>query len=42
MAIVRDTKTGKKRDLEAEAKEEREKQKRQAELDEKYTKWGKG
>lgn len=41
-AIVRDTKTGKKRDLEAEAKEEREKQKRQAELDEKYAKWGKG
>lgn len=41
-AVVRDTKTGKKRNLEAEAAEEREKQKRQAELDEKYAKWGKG
>ncbi|XP_076175835.1 uncharacterized protein LOC143151011 [Ptiloglossa arizonensis] len=41
-AIVRDTKTGRKRNLEAEAAEEREKQKRQAELDEKYAKWGKG
>ncbi|XP_031847694.1 uncharacterized protein LOC116433597 isoform X2 [Nomia melanderi] len=41
-AIVRDTKTGRKRNLEAEAAEEREKQKRQAELNEKYAKWGKG
>ncbi|XP_076237579.1 uncharacterized protein LOC143181180 [Calliopsis andreniformis] len=41
-AVVRDTKTGKKRNLEAEAAEEREKQKRQAELDQKYAKWGKG
>ncbi|XP_050479861.1 BUD13 homolog [Bombus huntii] len=40
-AIVRD-KTGKKRNLEAEAIEERERQKRQAELDEKYAKWGRG
>lgn len=40
-AIVRD-KTGKRRNLEAEAIEERERQKRQAELDEKYAKWGKG
>ncbi|XP_043261828.1 BUD13 homolog isoform X2 [Colletes gigas] len=40
--IVRDTKTGRKRNLEAEAAEEREKQKRQAELNEKYAKWGKG
>lgn len=35
-------KTGKKRNLEAEAIEERERQKRQAELDEKYAKWGRG
>ncbi|XP_076750579.1 uncharacterized protein LOC143423261 [Xylocopa sonorina] len=41
-AVVRDTKTGKKRNLEAEAAVEREKQKRQAELDEKYSKWGRG
>ncbi|CAL7948335.1 unnamed protein product [Xylocopa violacea] len=41
-AVVRDTKTGKKRNLEAEAAAEREKQKRQAELNEKYAKWGKG
>ncbi|XP_017893565.1 BUD13 homolog isoform X2 [Ceratina calcarata] len=40
--VVRDTKTGRKRNLEAEAAEEREKQKRQEELDEKYAKWGKG
>nr|XP_003701712.1 PREDICTED: BUD13 homolog isoform X1 [Megachile rotundata]XP_012136849.1 PREDICTED: BUD13 homolog isoform X1 [Megachile rotundata]XP_012136850.1 PREDICTED: BUD13 homolog isoform X1 [Megachile rotundata] len=40
--IVRDSKTGRKRNLEAEAAEEREKQKRQAELDEKYAKWGAG
>ncbi|XP_078032991.1 uncharacterized protein LOC144467882 [Augochlora pura] len=41
-AILRDTKTGRKRNLEAEAAEEREKQKRQTELNEKYAKWGKG
>ncbi|KAG7198667.1 hypothetical protein KM043_006022 [Ampulex compressa] len=41
-AILRDSKTGKKRDLEAEAADEREKQKRQDELNEKYAKWGKG
>ncbi|XP_033334419.2 uncharacterized protein LOC117225190 isoform X2 [Megalopta genalis] len=41
-AILRDSKTGRKRNLEAEAAEEREKQKRQTELNEKYAKWGKG
>ncbi|KAG6804297.1 BUD13 [Apis mellifera caucasica] len=40
--VIRDTKTGKKRNLEAEAQEERERQKQQEELDEKYAKWGKG
>ncbi|XP_017763960.1 PREDICTED: BUD13 homolog [Eufriesea mexicana] len=41
-AVIRDTKTGRKRNLEAEAIEEREKQKQQAEMDEKYAKWGRG
>nr|XP_033321446.1 BUD13 homolog [Megalopta genalis] len=41
-AILQDSKTGRKRNLEAEAAEEREKQNRQTELNEKYTKWGKG
>ncbi|CAK9803820.1 BUD13 homolog [Anthophora quadrimaculata] len=40
--VVRDTKTGRKRNLEQEAAEDREKQKRQAEIDEKYAKWGRG
>ncbi|KOC67324.1 BUD13 like protein [Habropoda laboriosa] len=40
--IVRNTKTGKRRNLEQEAAEDREKQKRQAEMDEKYAKWGRG
>ncbi|CAK9826402.1 BUD13 homolog [Anthophora retusa] len=40
--VVRDTKTGRKRNLEQEAAEDREKQKRQAEMDEKYAKWGRG
>ncbi|XP_076651315.1 BUD13 homolog isoform X2 [Halictus rubicundus] len=40
--VLRDSKTGRKRNLEAEAAEEREKQKRQTELNEKYAKWGKG
>ncbi|XP_066589750.1 BUD13 homolog [Prorops nasuta] len=40
--VVRDRKTGRKRDLESEAAEKREKQKRQDEVDEKYSKWGKG
>lgn len=40
--VIRDTKTGKKRNLEVEAQEERERQKQQQELDEKYAKWGKG
>ncbi|XP_015609422.1 BUD13 homolog [Cephus cinctus] len=41
-AVLRDRKTGRKRDLAAEAAEKREKQKVQEELDEKYAKWGKG
>ncbi|XP_035719260.1 BUD13 homolog isoform X3 [Vespa mandarinia] len=41
-AILRDSKTGRRRNLEAEAAVEREKQKRQEELNEKYEKWGKG
>ncbi|XP_015429773.1 PREDICTED: LOW QUALITY PROTEIN: BUD13 homolog [Dufourea novaeangliae] len=41
-AIMRDSKTGRKRNLKAEAAEAREKEKRQTELDEKYAKWGKG
>ena len=40
--VLRDSKTGRKRNLEAEAAEEREKQKRQSELNEKYAKWGAG
>ncbi|CAK9818753.1 BUD13 homolog [Anthophora plagiata] len=40
--VVRDTKTGRKRNLEQEAAEDREKQKRQAEMNEKYAKWGRG
>lgn len=40
--VVRDRKTGKIRDLEQEAKETQEKNKRQAEREEKFSKWGKG
>lgn len=40
-AVVRD-RTGRKRNLEAEAVEEREREARQREMDEKYAKWGKG
>ncbi|XP_071553994.1 uncharacterized protein [Temnothorax nylanderi] len=39
--IVRD-KTGRKRNLEAEAAEKREEEKKQREINEKYAKWGKG
>ncbi|XP_011875373.1 PREDICTED: BUD13 homolog isoform X2 [Vollenhovia emeryi] len=39
--IVRD-KTGRKRNLEAEAVEKREQETKQREIDEKYAKWGKG
>ena len=42
MAVIRDRKTGRRRDLEKEAAESREKQKIQDEIDEKYAKWGKG
>lgn len=41
-AVQRDRKTGRRRDLEAEATQRREKEKRQEEIDEKYAKWGKG
>ncbi|XP_066994614.2 BUD13 homolog isoform X2 [Anabrus simplex] len=40
--IVRDRKTGKRRDLEQEAKEKQEQDKKKAEHDSKYTKWGRG
>lgn len=40
--VVRDRKTGRKRDFEAEAAVQREKEKKQAEIDEKYSQWGKG
>ncbi|KAL6266255.1 hypothetical protein P5V15_003115 [Pogonomyrmex californicus] len=40
-AIVRD-KMGRKRNLEAEAAEEREQEMKQREIDDKYAKWGKG
>jgi pre-mRNA-splicing factor CWC26 len=40
--IIRDRRTGRKRDLEKEAADKREKQKVQDEIDEKYSKWGKG
>lgn len=40
--ILRDRKTGKRRDLDSEAVHRREKEARQAEIDEKYAKWGKG
>ncbi|XP_043279459.1 BUD13 homolog isoform X2 [Venturia canescens] len=41
-AVFRDRKTGRRRDFAAEAAETREKEKRQAEIDEKYAKWGRG
>lgn len=40
--ILRDKKTGRKRNLEEEAEKEREEQKKQQEMNEKYAKWGKG
>lgn len=40
--VVRDRKTGRKRDLGAEALENKEKEARQMEIDEKYAKWGRG
>ncbi|XP_011500611.1 PREDICTED: BUD13 homolog [Ceratosolen solmsi marchali] len=40
--IVRDKRTGRKRDLGKEAADRREKQKTQDEINEKYSKWGKG
>lgn len=41
-AIVRDKQTGKRLNLEEEAAKNREQQKKQQEMDEKYAKWGKG
>lgn len=41
-AIVRDKQTGRKRNLEEEAVKNREQQKKQQEMEEKYAKWGKG
>ncbi|CAL1688050.1 unnamed protein product [Lasius platythorax] len=40
--IMRDKKTGRKRNLEEEAEKNREQQRKQQEMDEKYAKWGKG
>lgn len=40
--IVRDRQTGRKRNLEEEAAKDREQQKKQQEMNEKYAKWGKG
>ncbi|XP_015109902.1 BUD13 homolog [Diachasma alloeum] len=40
--VLRDRKTGRKRDLAAEAADKRQKEKEQAKIDEKYAKWGKG
>uniref|UniRef100_A0A0C9REX4 BUD13 homolog n=1 Tax=Fopius arisanus TaxID=64838 RepID=A0A0C9REX4_9HYME len=40
--VLRDRKTGRRRDLAAEAADKREKEKEQAEIDEKYAKWGRG
>lgn len=40
-AVVRD-KSGKRRNLETEAAEERQKEAQQREMNEKYSKWGKG
>lgn len=41
-AIVRDKQTGRKRNLEEEAAKNREQEKKQQEMNEKYAKWGKG
>ncbi|XP_063980566.1 BUD13 homolog [Diachasmimorpha longicaudata] len=40
--VLRDKKTGRRRDLAAEAADKRQKEKEQAEIDEKYAKWGRG
>ncbi|KAI4487675.1 hypothetical protein M0802_011937 [Mischocyttarus mexicanus] len=40
--ILQNTKTGRRRDLEAEDAVEREKQKQQEELNKKYDRWGRG
>ena len=40
--VIRDKKTGRRRDLQAEAAVEREKEERQQEVNEKYAKWGRG
>ncbi|KAG8039030.1 hypothetical protein G9C98_003337 [Cotesia typhae] len=41
-AVMRDRRTGKRRDLAAEELERLEKEKRQKEIDDKYAKWGRG
>ncbi|EFN66053.1 BUD13-like protein [Camponotus floridanus] len=41
-AILRDKQTGRKRNLEEEAAKNREQEKKQQEMNEKYVKWGKG
>ena len=40
--VLRDRKTGRRRDLAAEAAVRREEEKRKEEIEEKYAKWGKG
>lgn len=40
--VIRDRKTGRKRDLDKELAEKWEKQKAQDEIDAKYAQWGKG
>lgn len=40
--VIRDRKTGRRRDLQAEAAVEREKQEKQREVNEQYAKWGRG
>lgn len=40
--VLRDRKTGRRRNLEAEAVKKREEEKRQEEIVAKYAKWGKG
>jgi len=39
---MRDKQTGRKRNLEEEAAKNREQEKKQQEMNEKYAKWGKG
>lgn len=40
--ILRDRKTGRRRDLAAEARDKAEKDEKRQELEEKYAQWGKG